>query len=78
MKLKEYKRPRNAVGKVRFGNPIFDRYTAQELNQHLEQLNELEIKAIKKEFVIESRGKYLGIAQYEIIYLDEHELEKIL
>ncbi|MGL4522249.1 MAG: hypothetical protein ACRCWQ_06840 [Bacilli bacterium] len=78
MKLKEYQRPRKAVGKVRFGNPIFDNYTADELNQYTKQLLELEIKAIKKEIVIEFCEEYNGIVHYEKIYLDEHEVKKIL
>ncbi|MGL4522263.1 MAG: hypothetical protein ACRCWQ_06910 [Bacilli bacterium] len=78
MKLKEYTRPRKVVGKVRFGNPIFDNYTADELNQYTKQLLELEIKAIKKELVIEFGEEYNGIVHYEKIYLDEHEVKKIL
>ncbi|MGL4522861.1 MAG: hypothetical protein ACRCWQ_09955 [Bacilli bacterium] len=78
MKLKEYQRPRKSVGKTCLANPIFDNYTADELNKHMKHLLELEIKAIKKEFVIEFGEEYNGIVHYEKIYLDEHEVKKIL
>lgn len=44
----------------------------------MKHLLELEIKAIKKEIVIEFGEEYNGIVHYEKIYLDEHEVKKIL
>lgn len=78
MKLKEYQHPRKAAGKTCLANPIFDNYTADELNQRMKHLLELEIKAIKKEIVIEFGEEYNGIVHYEKIYLDEHKVKKIL
>lgn len=78
MKLKEYLRPRKAVGKTSLANQIFDTYTAEELNKHMKQLSELEIKAIKKDLAIEFGEEYGAIVHYTKIYLDEHEVKKIL